>query len=139
MKKLTSLFLAFLMLAIIPCYAFAESPTSHPVTLTPLAITRTNPGSVYDFSGTVPFLVEDYFNIPKNKNVYLLIASTEDCTVEIAYGDVLVWRKSFSANQHVTKYLIKSNMPIGRYKIAISANSHDSCYTVLSVMPMQYS
>ena len=132
MKKITSLFLALFMIVIIPCYAFAENPA-------PLATARTNPGSVYDFSGTVPFLVEDYFNIPKNKNVYLLIASTEDCTVEIAYGDILVWRRTFSANQHVTKYLIKSNMPIGRYKISISANSHDSCYTVLSVMPMQYS
>lgn len=137
MKKLTSLVLAFIFAIIMPCYSFATSPNTNENFN--ISTTATSPsGTVYEYSGYVPIVVSEYFTMPKNKNVYLFFACTEDCTIELTRGDVLVWSKHFTANRSATKYLIKSNMATGQYRIIISANSYDSCYVSLSIMPTLY-
>lgn len=137
MKKLTSLVLAFIFAIIMPCYSFAASTNTNENFNISTTATSSS-GTVYEYSGYVPIVVSQNFTMTKNKNVYLFFACTEDCTVKISRGDVVVWSKNFTANRTATKYLIKSNMATGQYRITISANSYDSCYVSLSIMPTLY-
>lgn len=137
MKKIASLALAFIFAILMPICSFAASPVIKDVPNISTTATS-SAGTVYEYSGYVPFLVNDYFTVPSNKNTYLFFACTEACTVEISWGDVLIWKRHFTSKTSSTKYLIKSNLPAGKYRIAISADTYDSCFVSASIMPTQY-
>lgn len=138
MKKITSLVVTFIFALILPICSFATSPITNNEIYSFSTIATTSSDTVYEYSGYVPFIVSEYFTVPSNKNTYLFFGCTEACTVEITQGDVLIWKKTFNSKTSVTKYLIRRNMPAGKYRIVISANTYDSCFVTASVMPTQY-